>query len=84
MFAEYIQAALNRAVYKTIDNPEPIFGEIPELEGVWATGNTVEECRRELISVIEGWIVLRLRMGDTIPPVGGCTINVSLEPVAVV
>jgi predicted RNase H-like HicB family nuclease len=55
-----------------------------ELEGVLATGNTVEECQRELIRVIEGWIVLRLRMGDTIPPVGGRTINVSLEPVAVV
>ena len=84
MFAEYIQAALERAKYKTIDNPEPIFGEVPELEGVWATGGTVEECRRELISVIEGWIALRLRMGDSIPPIGNLTINVSTEPMAVV
>lgn len=70
MFAEYIQAALERAEYKVIDNPEPIFGEVPELEGVWATGMTVEECRRELISVIEGWIALRLKMGDSIPGSG--------------
>ncbi len=84
MFAEYIQAALDRAQYKLIENPEPVFGEVPELEGVWATGKTVEECRRELISVIEGWIALRLRMGDAIPPIGRFTINVSTEPIAVV
>ena len=34
---------------------------------MWAAGRTVEECRRELISVIEGWIALRLRMGDWNP-----------------
>jgi predicted RNase H-like HicB family nuclease len=84
MFAEYIMAALERAEYKVIDDPEPIFGEVPELEGVWATGKTIEECRTELISVIEGWIALRLKMGDTIPPIGNAGINVSTEPIAVV
>jgi len=33
-----------------------------------ATGKTVEEARKELISVIEGWIALWLRMGRSIPP----------------
>ena len=84
MFAEYILAALERAEYKVIDDPEPIFGEVPELDGVWATGKTIEECRRELISVIEGWIALRLKMGDTIPSIGNAGINVSTEPLAVV
>jgi predicted RNase H-like HicB family nuclease len=84
MFAEYIQAALEKAEYKIIDNPEPIFGEVPDLEGVWATGMTVEECRRELISVIEGWIALRLKMGDSIPVLGSVAISVSTEPMAVV
>lgn len=84
MFAEYIRAALERAQYKTIDDPEPIFGEVPELDGVWATGRTVEECRSELISVIEGWIALRLRMGDSIPPIGNVGINVSTEPISIV
>jgi len=51
---------------------------------VWATGYTFEECRRELISVIEDWIALRLRMGDSIPPIGSFTINVSMESRAVV
>jgi predicted RNase H-like HicB family nuclease len=37
------------------------------LRGVIAVGDTVEECREDFIRVIEGWIALRLIMGDTIP-----------------
>jgi len=48
------------------------------------TGKTIEECRRELISTVEGWIVLGLRMGHAIPPIDGHAIFVSLEPVPVV
>ena len=65
MFSEYIEAALERAVYKTIDDEEPIFVSVPELPGAWASGKTIEEARKELISVIEGWIALkRSEWGD--------------------
>ena len=85
MFAEYIEAALERAVYKTLeDEEEPIFVSVPELPGAWATGKTIEDARKELISVIEGWIALRLRMGRSIPPIGGHTITVSTVPVSIV
>ena len=84
MFAEYIAAALERAEYEKIDDPEPYYARVPGLQGVWATGKTFEECRKELISTIEEWIVLGLRMGHTIPSIDGHTKSVSLEPVAVV
>jgi predicted RNase H-like HicB family nuclease len=84
MFAEYIAAALERAEYEIIDYPEPYYVHVPGLPGVWATGKTFEECRKELISVIEGWIVLGLRMGQAIPPIDGHAIDVSVEQVAVV
>ena len=38
MFAEYIQAALEKAEYEVIDNPEPYYAHVPGLVGVWATG----------------------------------------------
>lgn len=82
MFAEYIQAALERAEYEIIEDPEPYYAQVPGLPGVWATGKTFEECRKELISVIEGWIVLGLRLGYPIPPIKGHTIDVSVEPTA--
>jgi predicted RNase H-like HicB family nuclease len=49
----------------------PIFVSVSELQGAWATGKTAEEARKELISVIEGSIALRLRMGRLIPLIGG-------------
>jgi predicted RNase H-like HicB family nuclease len=85
MFAEYVEAALERAVYKTLEGEEePIFVSVPELPGAWATGKTIEEARKELISVIEGWIALRLRMGRSIPSIGGHTIVASVEPVSTI
>jgi Uncharacterized conserved protein len=80
MFAEYVQAAMERAHYEIIDDEEPFYSEVPEIKGVWATGKTLEACRKNLKSGIEGWIALRLRMGRAIPPIGGVTINVSAKP----
>jgi predicted RNase H-like HicB family nuclease len=83
MFSEYIQAALARAVYEPIEDGEHC-ATVPGLRGVIAVGGTVEECRTNLIEVLEGWIALRLRLGMAIPPIGGKTIEVSAEPEAVV
>jgi predicted RNase H-like HicB family nuclease len=40
------------------------------LKGIWATGKTLEECRKKLSEVIEGWIIVRLKKGLPIPPIG--------------
>lgn len=83
MFAEYIQAALKRAKYETLED-ETYMATVEGLRGVVATGETIEECRQDLVEVIEGWIALRLKMGDTVPAIDGITIDVSTEPMAIV
>lgn len=70
MIVEYIEAALARANYEIIRDEEPYYGEVPGLKGVWATGKTLEECRKKLAEVIEGWIIIRLKKGLPIPPLG--------------
>jgi predicted RNase H-like HicB family nuclease len=67
MLIQYIHAALERAQYGIIDDEEPYYGEVPELEGVWATGETLEECHRNLEEVIDEWIVIRLRSEFHLP-----------------
>ena len=44
-------------------------GKIPELKGIRATGKTLEECCRRLSEVIEGWTIVGLERGLSIPPV---------------
>ena len=75
MLTEYIEAALEEAKYETIQDGEPYYGSVPGLQGVWATGKTLEECRRNLREVLEEWIVVRLRRGLPIPPIGQCRIE---------
>jgi predicted RNase H-like HicB family nuclease len=75
MIIEYIETALSRAKYEIIEDEEPYYGEVPELKGVWATGKTLEECRKNLSEVIDGWIIVRLRKGLLIPAIGKYTIK---------
>jgi len=66
MLTEYICQNLNRARYKILDNGF-YFGEIPGLQGVWASEKTLEKCRETLQEVLEEWIILKLKDGDRIP-----------------
>ena len=75
MLAEYIQGALEKAEYKKLDDGS-WFAEIPGFEGVWANSRTVEECRKELMEVLEEWIILKVRDGEGIPEVRGIEIKI--------
>lgn len=75
MLFEYIQYALENAEYKKLDNGT-WFAEIPGFEGVWANNKTVEECRKELVEVLEEWLILKLRDGDPIPKMKDIEINI--------
>ena len=70
MICEYIESAMRQAHYELINDDEPYYGEIPELKGVWASGKTLEECRRNLQETVEGWILVRIVRGMEIPSLG--------------
>ena len=70
MLISYIQTAMQRATYKMHEDGT-FLGEIPPCDGVWAHAATLEACRNELQSVLEGWIVLGLRVGDKLPILDG-------------
>jgi predicted RNase H-like HicB family nuclease len=65
MLIEYIQKALEKAHYKILEDGT-WFAEIPRFQGVWANANTVEECRHELMEVLEEWLILKIRDRDPI------------------
>lgn len=71
MLSEYIEEALRRARYELIDDPKtPFYGEVPDLPGAWASGDTLEACRRELKETVEGWILLSIKRSLPIPKLG--------------
>ena len=75
MLSEYIQKALGKARYKILDDGT-WFAEIPDFGGVWANAASVEECRNELVEVLEEWLVLKIRDRDPIPEIEGVSIQI--------
>ncbi len=80
MLTDYINAAMQQAIYKPIGDGT-IFAVIPGFDGLWANAQTQEACLDELRSVLEGWIVLGLRMSDTLPVVDGIDLTPPLVPI---
>ena len=67
MIQNFISSNIAKAKYEMIDDGKSFYAEIPILRGVWAVGKNLEECRENLISSLEGWFILRLRKGLSIP-----------------
>lgn len=82
MLTRYIQAAMAHAHYELLPDGEGFYGQIPELRGVWANSDSLEACRERLQDVLEGWILLRVRFGRSIPALDGIAIQVSTEQVS--
>ncbi|HKS90791.1 MAG TPA: hypothetical protein VJQ83_02595, partial [Tepidiformaceae bacterium] len=57
VISTYIDAALRSARFESIDDGTTVYGEIPALPGVYATGSTREDCEEELREVLEEWIL---------------------------
>lgn len=75
MLVEYLNAAMERAVYEKIEDEEPYYGEVPEIQGLWATGATLEECRRKLLRGLEDWIFFSIYRGLAVPSLDGVSLE---------
>ncbi len=80
MLTAYIRAAMRHARYEMIEDAKPFYGEIPECQGVWAAGVTLEECREELESALEDWILFRVSRQLPLPVID--EIDLSVHEVA--
>jgi len=74
MLLDYIQAALRHVELERMEDGR-YFGTIPQCPGLWADGDSEEQCRINLRSVLEDWILLKVREGDKMPVINGIDIN---------
>ena len=77
MLTDYIHAVMRRATYEILSDGT-YYGEIPGFQGVYANATALDDCREELQDVLEGWIVLGLRLGHALPVVDG--IDLAIVP----
>jgi predicted RNase H-like HicB family nuclease len=75
MLVKYLTAAMHRARYEKLKNGK-YYGEIPSCQGVYATADTLEDCREELEEVLEEWILFRVHRRLEIPAIHGVKLAV--------
>jgi len=76
MLTNYVRAAMNKAHYEILPDDGTFYGEIPGFDGVWANADTLEECRDELVEVLEEWIMLGISLHQPLPVVDGFELNI--------
>ncbi|MGK7887056.1 MAG: type II toxin-antitoxin system HicB family antitoxin [Crocosphaera sp.] len=76
LLVDYCEKALKKAKYKQLKDGT-WFAEIDGFQGVWGNGLTIEECRQDLLEVLEEWIILKLQDGDTLPIVDNLELKVT-------
>jgi predicted RNase H-like HicB family nuclease len=74
MLTKYIQTAMHRASYELLEDGT-FYGEIAEFQGVYANATTLETCRELLQEVLEGWIILGLRLQHQLPVIENIDLN---------
>lgn len=77
----YLEAAMNSACYEQMEDGD-WFASIPALQGLWASGHTVEAARKELLEALDGWIEVTVKSGDRIPDIDGVSLYDPLKKVA--
>jgi len=68
-YLQYMSEAMRRAEYERLEDGGGWYARIPGFEGLWASGATIEDARKELYEALDGWLsvnffVSRLPMPD--------------------
>ena len=79
MLTDYLNAAMRHAHYEILPDDGTYYGEIPECRGVYANASTLEECRAELASVLEDWLLFRIHQNLALPVIDGLDLEVKKE-----
>jgi predicted RNase H-like HicB family nuclease len=74
MLTKYIYNAMRKAVYDKLEDGT-FSGKIPPCPGVIAFGASLSECQETLREALEGWIIVKLRHGDTLPIIARTNLN---------
>ena len=76
MLTAYIGAAMRQARYEIVEDDGSFYAHIPAIPGVWANAKTLEACRAELESVLEGWVLFSIADHSPIPDIDGNRLEI--------
>ena len=83
MLTDFIKAAMMHAKYHILEDDNSFFSQVPEIEGAWGNAPTLEECRDDLESAIEDWMLISFQHRLPIPVIDGIDLNPKKELVEI-
>jgi predicted RNase H-like HicB family nuclease len=76
MLSDYMSAVMHHAQYCFTQDGK-VSGVIPDLEGVTAHGETLEDCRHNLSEALEEWIFFRASRHLPVPTINGVQLQIA-------
>jgi len=67
---------MRQARYEMVEDDGAFYGHIPAIPGVWANAKTLEACREEPESVLEGWVLVGIADDSAIPDIDGNRLEI--------
>jgi predicted RNase H-like HicB family nuclease len=67
---------MRHAHYEILADDNSFYGEIAACRGVFATGASLEECRRELEEVLQDWLLFRIHKNLPVPSIDGVSLRI--------
>jgi predicted RNase H-like HicB family nuclease len=79
-YEEYLREAMRRADYERLETGD-WYAHIPGLQGLWASGPTVEDTRNDLYQALDGWLFVNGFVSHLPPPqMEGVEFDVEKRP----
>lgn len=76
MITEYLNAAMHHASYEYLPNDKIYYGEIEGFQGLYASANSLELCRDELLSTLEDWVLFSIHKNLDLPTIDNINLNI--------
>jgi len=76
-YLEYLNEAMKRAQCECMEDGQ-YFASIPKFEGLWATGATPDEAKKDLYYALDNWIDVQVKIGGKrVPDIDGVSLYAS-------
>ena len=81
ILTDYIEREMSYAVHEEVEEDGTYAGTILPYLGIIAFAPTPGECKHELRSTLEDWMLVGFRLGHELPVIDGLELNPRMEPV---
>ncbi len=76
MISEYLNAAIHLSKYEYLPNDKIYYGQIEGFQGVNASAANLEQCRDELLSTLEDWVLFSIHKNLDLPTVNNINLRI--------